>query len=43
MIEVYYWTTPNGHKITIFLKKRVCLTTSSRSISGKAISSSRSF
>jgi len=21
MIEVYYWTTPNGHKITIFLEE----------------------
>ena len=21
MIDVYYWTTPNGHKITIFLEE----------------------
>ena len=21
MIELYYWTTPNGHKITIFLEE----------------------
>src|SRR6516165_10674543 len=21
MIDLYYWTTPNGHKITIFLEK----------------------
>lgn len=22
MIELHYWTTPNGHKITIFLEAR---------------------
>jgi GST-like protein len=22
MIELHYWTTPNGHKITIFLEER---------------------
>ena len=21
MIDLYYWTTPNGHKITIFLEE----------------------
>ena len=21
MIELYYWTTPNGHKVTIFLEE----------------------
>ena len=21
MIELYYWTTPNGHKITMFLEE----------------------
>ena len=21
MIELFYWTTPNGHKITIFLEE----------------------
>jgi GSH-dependent disulfide-bond oxidoreductase len=21
MIDVYYWTTPNGHKVTIFLEE----------------------
>jgi GSH-dependent disulfide-bond oxidoreductase len=21
MIELHYWTTPNGHKITIFLEE----------------------
>ncbi|MHC5720891.1 MAG: thioredoxin domain-containing protein, partial [Nostoc sp.] len=21
MIELYYWATPNGHKITIFLEE----------------------
>ena len=23
MIDLYYWTTPNGHKITIFLEATV--------------------
>jgi GST-like protein len=23
MIDLYYWTTPNGHKITIFLEETV--------------------
>ena len=21
MIDLYYWTTPNGHKITLFLEE----------------------
>jgi len=21
MIDLYYWTTPNGHKVTIFLEE----------------------
>jgi GST-like protein len=21
MIELYYWSTPNGHKITMFMKE----------------------
>ncbi|MEO8137560.1 MAG: thiol:disulfide oxidoreductase, partial [Betaproteobacteria bacterium] len=21
MLDLYYWTTPNGHKITIFLEE----------------------
>ena len=21
MIELYYWTTPNGHKVTMFLEE----------------------
>ena len=21
MVDLYYWTTPNGHKITIFLEE----------------------
>ncbi|MDE2344295.1 MAG: thiol:disulfide oxidoreductase, partial [Betaproteobacteria bacterium] len=21
MIDLYYWTTPNGHKITVFLEE----------------------
>jgi GSH-dependent disulfide-bond oxidoreductase len=24
MIELYYWTTPDGHKITIFLEESGC-------------------
>jgi hypothetical protein len=25
MIDLYYWTTPNGHKITLFLENRSSL------------------
>ena len=30
MIVLYYWTTPNGHKITIFLEEPACHIRSSR-------------
>ena len=43
MIDLYYWTTPNGHKITMFLEEAGLPTRSSRSISARATSSSRSF
>ena len=26
MIDLYYWTTPNGHKVTIFLEEAGCRT-----------------
>ena len=26
MIDLHYWTTPNAHKITIFLERLKCLT-----------------
>ena len=44
MIDLYYWTTPNGHKITIFLgRDRHCLTRSSRSTSARASNSTPEF
>ena len=36
MIDLYYWTTPNGHKITLFLEEAGFPTRSCRSISAKA-------
>jgi hypothetical protein len=35
MIDLYYWTTPNGHKITIFLRRLRSPTGSCQSISLK--------
>ena len=42
MIDLYYWTTPNGHKITMFLEEPGSNYRSFRSISARATSSSRS-
>ena len=28
MIDLHYWTTPNGHKVTIFLEEAGCPTAS---------------
>jgi GSH-dependent disulfide-bond oxidoreductase len=30
MIDLYYWTTPSGHKITIFLEEAALRTRSFR-------------
>ena len=43
MIDLYYWTTPNGHKITIFLEETGIDTASNPSISARAISLSQNF
>ena len=43
MIDLHYWTTPNGHKVTIFLEEAGLPTRSSRSISARASSSSGNF
>jgi len=43
MIELYYWPTPNGHKITMFLKRRGWIIRSTPSTSAPAISSSRNY
>ena len=42
MIDLYYWPTPNGHKITMFLEEAGLPYKISRSISARASSSSRS-
>jgi GST-like protein len=39
MIDLYYWTTPNGHKITMFLEETGSNTASCRSTSARANSS----
>ena len=43
MIELYYWPTPNGHKITMFLEEAGLDTPFIQSTSAPAISSSPSF
>jgi glutathione S-transferase len=35
MIDLYYWPTPNGHKITLFLEERRCRTRFFRSTSAR--------
>ena len=39
MIDLYYWPTPNGHKITLFLEEAGSITRSSRSTSAPVINS----
>jgi GST-like protein len=43
MIDLHYWTTPNGHKITMFLEETGLAYKIFRSTSARANSSSRSF
>ena len=43
MIDVYYWTTPNGHKVTIFLEETGLPIPSNRSTSVRESSLNRSF
>ena len=43
MIDLYYWTTPNGHKITLFLEEAGLPYRSCRSTSARASSSSPTF
>ena len=41
MIDLHYWPTPNGHKITMFLEETGTPYTIVRSTSARASSSSR--
>ena len=41
MIDLYYWGTPNGHKITIFLEEAGLLTICTVLTSARATSSNR--
>jgi hypothetical protein len=43
MIDLYYWPTPNGHKITLFLEEAAWTIAFIPSTSAPAISLSRSF
>jgi len=43
MIELYYWPTPNGHKISIFSKKLALTTKLYRLTSALATSSNLNF
>ena len=43
MIDLYYWTTPNGHKITIFLEETSLSYAINRSTSAQENSLRRSF